>query len=160
MVDSSVLRILLSFGAALCVVLVMLVIGLEVSGFTERRERRALEAHEVSLLSEFERRDFRELLEDPQPPRSGALAPLAEIPALALQRRVRGIVQLEVFIGADGVVEDVRVLDASPPGLYEQAAVEEIRGRQYPQEVTGGAAAPYRRLEIIDFELAPTPPGR
>ncbi|HEX9875096.1 MAG TPA: hypothetical protein VGC50_00410 [Gammaproteobacteria bacterium] len=82
MFDGGTIRFVFSFGLACCVVLAMLVAGLKVTGFPERQQRRELGAHEVDLLSEFEQRELRGLLEDrrlPQPPES---VPLAELPRL------------------------------------------------------------------------------
>ena len=151
--ESTVLRFVGSFGIALCVVMAMLWFSLEISGFNERQQRRELEAHEVSVLTEDQRRDFRELLGDGQIRPSPMLAPLAEIAPLDLNRDARGIVQLEVLVDSTGAVTDVRVIDASPAGVYEEQAIAEIETRLYEPEYIDGRAMPTRRLELVDFTV-------
>ena len=154
--EPSVLRFAGSFGVALCIVTAMLWFSLEISGFNERQQRRELDAHEVNLLTEAEQRDFRELFGERDVGPSPMLAPLAEIPALELSRDVRGIVQLEVLVDAAGSISNVRVIDASPPGLYEQQAIAEVQTRRYEPEYVDGQAVATRRLEIVDFRVSAT----
>lgn len=152
-IDPALLRFAGSFGVAVCVVVAMLLFALEISGFNDRERQRTLEMHEVDVLTESERRDFRELLGERTIGPSPMLAPLAEIPALDLSRDVRGIVQLEVLVDSAGSVTDVRVIDASPAGLYEQQAIAEIGARRYAPEYVDGRAVATRRLEIVDFQV-------
>jgi hypothetical protein len=84
MLDGGAIRFVFSFGLACCVVLAMLVAGLKVTGFPERQERRELGAHEVHLLSEFEQRELRGLLEDLRLPRPPESVPRAQLPRLEL----------------------------------------------------------------------------
>lgn len=154
--NAVVLRFAGSFCVAICVVMAMLWFALEISGFNERQQGRQLELHEVRVLTESERHDFRELLGEGRVGPSPMLAPLAEIAPLDMSRNVRGIVQLEVGIDASGSVTDVRVIDASPAGVYEAQAVAEVRGRRYPPEYVDGKAIAVRRLEIVDFEVPRT----
>lgn len=154
--EPSILRFVGSFGVALCVVTAMLWFSLEISGFNERQQRRELDAHEVDVLTESEKRDFGELLGESDIGPSPMLAPLAEIPALDLSRDVRGIVQLEVLIDAAGSVSSVRVIDASPAGIYEQQAIAEVQSRSYEPEYVDGRAVATRRLEIVDFQVRAT----
>ena len=157
MADSAPLRFLGALGTALCVVLAMLWFSLEVSGFADRAQRRGPEAHEVGLLSDSERWDLRDLLGEG---RRG----IASMPALPgvieprdFTRDQHGIVQLDVSVDAAGNVADVRVIDASPAGIYEAQAIAEIRGRRYPPEMVNGRASPSRHLEIVDFAIRPAP---
>ena len=152
-IDPAILRFAGSFGVAICVVVAMLLFALEISGFNERARQRTLEMHEVDLLSEIERRDFSDLLGEREIGASPMLAPLAEIPALDLSREVRGIVQLEVLVDSAGGVADVRVIDASPAGVYEQQAIAQLKTRRYEPEYVDGQAVATRRLEIVDFRV-------
>jgi TonB family protein len=154
--EPAILRFAGSFGVAVCVVVAMLWLSLEISGFNERQQRRALEVHEVDVLTEAERRDFRELLGERDIGPSPMLAPLAEIPPLDLSRDVRGIVQLEVLVDAAGRVSNARVIDASPAGVYEQRAIAEVQTRAYEPEYVDGRAVATRRLEIVDFQVRAT----
>ncbi len=151
--ESSVARFAASFGVALCVVMAMLWFSLEISGFNERQQRRELETHEVSTLTEQQRHDFGDLLGERRIDPSPRLAPLAEIEPLNVSRDIRGIVQLEVLVSPAGDVTDVRVIDASPPGIYEATAVAEIEARRYEPEYVDGRAVVSRRLEIVDFQV-------
>jgi len=151
--DGSALRFAGSFGVAVCIVLAMLWFALEMSGFNERQQRRTLETHQVGVLTAAERRDFRELLGEGRVGPSPMLAPLAEIEPLELGRDVRGIVQLEVLVDAAGGVTNVRVIDASPAGVYEEQAIAEVGTRRYEPEYVDGRAVATRRLEIVDFRV-------
>lgn len=154
--ERAILRFAGSFGVALCVVLAMLWFALEITGFNERQQRRELEVHEVDLLTEAERYDFRELLGEREIGPSPMLAPLAEIPSLDLSRDVRGIVQLEVLVDPTGSVTNVRVIDAAPAGIYEQQAIAEVEARRYEPEYVDGRPVATRRLEIVDFRVRAT----
>ncbi len=154
--ERAFLRFAGSFGVALCIVTAMIWFSLEISGFNERQQRRALELHEVDLLTETELRDFGELLDEQDVGPSPMLAPLAEIPPLDLRRDVRGIVQLEVLVDAARSVSSVRVIDASPARIYEQQAIAQIETRRYEPQYIDGRAVASRRLEIIDFQVQAT----
>jgi protein TonB len=52
-------------------------------------------------------------------------------PAMALRRKLEGQVELSFTIKADGSVADVRVLSASPEGLFEDAAIATSRFWQF-----------------------------
>lgn len=152
--DNAVLRFVGSLGVAFCIVSAMLWFALEISGFAGRDESRELETHDVTLLSESERLDLQELLGEG---RYALLPPVAPAPVSAPAPRTaaRGFVRLDVGVDASGRVADVRVIDADPPGIYESQAVAEIRGRQYAPDVVDGVAVASRRLEIVDFTVAP-----
>ena len=147
------LRFLGSLALALCVVLAMLWFALELTGFTDRAQRRPLEAHEVGLLSDVQRERLGSLLGEgrvapgPVPRAEGGIAPID--PA----REQRGVVRLDVAVDSSGRVADVRVIDAEPAGIYESQAIAEIRARRYEPEVIDGRAVPSRHLEIIDFTI-------
>lgn len=152
MLDSAPLRFLASLCVALCVVSVLLWFGLEISGFTARQERRALETHAVDLLSDAERRGLRDLLGEGRPgplPEPSAIAPIDR------PRELRGMVRLEVDVDAAGGVSGIRVIDASPAGIYESQAIVDVRRRKYAPEIQNGRAVPSRRLEIVDFVVTP-----
>ena len=143
-----------SLGVALCIVLAMLWFGLEISGFTDGDEPRALDAHDVTLLSESERRELQALLGEG---RYGLTLPVKPDPVAAPAPRIsaRGFVRLDVSVDASGNVADVRVIDADPPGIYESQAVAEIRAKHYAPDVVDGVAVAGRRLEIVDFTVSP-----
>lgn len=154
--DKATLRLLGSLGIALCVVVVMLWLALTITGYADRGQRARLDTHAVSPISDAERRELGGLLE----PRRGpgdtpGPAPLAGAEGYGVPPATRGVVALDVRVDATGAVTDVRVIDASPPGIYESQAVAEVRRRSYEPEVVGGRAVPSRRLETVDFTIAP-----
>ena len=152
---SAALRFLGALGVALCIVLAMLWFGLELTGFADREPRRGLEAHEVSPLSDAERWDLRDLLGELRSEPPLIPAPPDGVERLDPTREQRGLVQLEVRVDAAGNVADVRVIEASPAGIYEAQAIAEIEGRRYAPETIDGRAVPSRHLELVDFTVQP-----
>ena len=57
-------------------------------------------------------------------------------PPVALQLRVQGVVILEVTIGTDGKVRDVKV--ARSVNLLDSAAVQAVRGWEYKPTIVNG----------------------
>lgn len=49
-----------------------------------------------------------------------------EVPAGARARNQSGRVLLSLLIGADGAVKRVKVLEADPPGVFEEAAIRSV----------------------------------
>jgi len=156
--DSAGLRFAGSLGVAFCIVSAMLWLALEISGFADRDESRALATHDVTLLSESERLDLQELLGEG---RWALTLPVVPDPvtAPAPPTAARGFVRLAVSVDASGSVAEVRVIDADPPGIYEFQAVAEIRGRHYSPDVVNGVPVATRRLEIVDFTVSPVAGG-
>ncbi len=54
-----------------------------------------------------------------------------EVPAAARARNLSGRVVLSLRIGADGRVKAARVLEADPPGVFEEAALSAVRGWEF-----------------------------
>lgn len=52
-------------------------------------------------------------------------------PERALRLRREGRVVVEFQIGMDGATQDVRVVEAVPPGLFEQSALRYAAGLRY-----------------------------
>lgn len=152
--NSSIIRFAGSLGLALCIVVAMLWLGLEVSGFAEGDSPRVLETHDVTLLSESERLDLQALLGEG---RYGLVAPSVpdRVGTPSPRAAERGFVRLDVLVDESGAVADVRVIDAEPPGVYEAQAVAEIRRKRYSPDVVDGAAVTSRHLEIVDFAVSP-----
>ena len=145
-------RLLGSMCLALVVVAVLFALGLNVYGLFQDQEDEMV-FHEVELLTAVERARFAEQLGESNRRRAPKLPPLNEIPPVTIERSVQGFVQLEVDVDEAGSVLDVRVLDATPPGVYEQRAIDEVRQRRYPP---AEGAGPDRRLEIIEFSVPAT----
>lgn len=152
--DNIALRFLGSLVVALCIVLTMLWLGLEVSGFGTRDDGRELQTHDVTLLTDAERLDLQALLGEG---RFGLEAPAQPAPVEQPARASasRGFVRLDVRVDARGNVADVRVIDADPLGIYEARAVADVRRRRYSPDVVDGVPVPSRHLEIVDFMVTP-----
>lgn len=140
-----------SFCLALIVVALLLAMGVRVQTALES-EQPSLKFHDVELLSAVERARFADELGESRTRTAPRLPPLQDIPAVKIQREAQGFVQLEVMVDTTGQVSDVRVLGATPAGVYEQQAIELVRERRYAPAATGRE----RRLEIVEFKV-PTP---
>jgi hypothetical protein len=68
-------------------------------------------------------------------------------------REVRGFVQLEVSLDAEGRVVGARVVGAMPPGRYEEQALADVRMRRYPPIVVDGKAVPGKFAEVVNFQV-------
>jgi TonB family protein len=149
------LRFLGSFGVALLVVAVMLATGVRVHNALEP-EQETLKFHDVELLTAIERVRFADELGESRTRVAPKLPPLKEIPPVEIQRQAQGFVQLEVVIDHAGKVSDVRVLGATPAGIYEDNAIEQVRGKRYPPSATGND----RIVEIVEFKVPAVVPER
>jgi TonB family protein len=58
-----------------------------------------------------------------------------EYPNGALQKKMQGTVELGYVVTAKGAVSDIRVLDANPTGVFEQAATKAISRLRYKPSV-------------------------
>jgi protein TonB len=74
-------------------------------------------------------------------------------PARARRDGVEGRVTLSILIGTDGRVADARVLEATPTGVFDDAATDAIRAWRFsPARYQGAAVRTWRRITIV-FEL-------
>ena len=72
-------------------------------------------------------------------------------PQAALMRGIQGEVVVEFGLAGDGRVEDLRVISATPAGVFERAAMQTMRGWRY--SVTGAAPSQRRYRQTIAFAL-------
>jgi len=87
--------------------------------------------------------------EAPRPIRQSA----PQYPARARARDLEGHVLLSVLIGEDGSVQDVQVLDADPPHVFEDAAREAVRAWRFQPARYQGRAVAIRVQQTIRFTL-------
>ena len=76
-------------------------------------------------------------------------------PAVSRHRantRVQGVVILEAVIGADGKVENARVLRSSP--LLDQAALAAVREWEYTPTLLNGRPTPVIMTVTVQFRLS------
>ena len=69
---------------------------------------------------------------------------------------VQGVVIMEVSIGADGKVTDVRVLRSIP--LLDQAAIDAVRQWEYAPTIVDGTPVPILMTVTLNFALTPAAP--
>jgi len=72
-----------------------------------------------------------------------------EYPRRAQERGVEGWVQLEFSITASGTVSDVKVIDAEPKGLFEDAATKAMLRWKYNPKVVDGRAVERHGLRVV-----------
>lgn len=75
-------------------------------------------------------------------------APQPRYPLMALRRKLEGEVLLELSIRPDGSVGNARVVSATPPGLFDEAAVAAAGRWRFEQ-----AAAPVTTRQVLRFRL-------
>jgi TonB family protein len=74
-----------------------------------------------------------------------------DFPDEAQRRRVGGAVQLEVLIGPDGRVKDLRVIRSSP--LFDEAAMDAVRKWEYEPPQSEGKAVSVVMTVTVTFNL-------
>ena len=83
-----------------------------------------------------------------EPKRTHYVAP--DYPQEALQKKLRGEVQVRITVGSDGKVRDAVVANSSPPGVFDRAALAAVRRWRYqPGEVDGSAVEASLMTSII-----------
>lgn len=79
--------------------------------------------------------------------------PRLHYPERALRLRREGQVVLEFLVGRDGCPQDVRIIEAVPPGLFEQSALRYAAGLRYTADGDGAAIAQARQRVVVRFEM-------
>jgi protein TonB len=87
-----------------------------------------------------------------QPP-SPRFAPAPAYPPGARLRRQEGAVRVEFIVDPQGQPVDVRVLDASPPGLFEEAAAQAVRRWRFDPGLRQGEPVRVRVRQRIVFQM-------
>jgi TonB family protein len=80
-------------------------------------------------------------------------APAPDYPQAALSQRIAGSVTLEYTVNAAGEPHDIHVVEATPPGVFDQAAINALRHWRYAPLVLNGAAAEVPVKTRMRFEL-------
>ena len=77
-----------------------------------------------------------------------------QYPQNALNNGIEGWVLVEFTISTMGTVEDVKVIDADPPGVFERAVLRAIKRWKYqPKIVNEQPVAQYHMRELFRFEI-------
>jgi protein TonB len=81
------------------------------------------------------------------------IVPLVRIPpdypARAQQRGIEGWVLVEFTITPSGTVQDPKVLDADPKGMFDDAALKSIARWKYNPKVENGVAVERRGIRVV-----------
>ncbi len=85
------------------------------------------------------------------PARTKYVAP--QYPDIARNAKVQGVVILEAVIGADGKVEQARVLRSQP--LLDEAALAAVRAWEYTPTLLNGRPTPVIMTVTVQFRLSP-----
>ena len=76
-----------------------------------------------------------------------------DYPSRALQQRVTGSVTVEFTVDTRGETRDIRVVESTPPQIFDQAAVGAIRHWRYAPMVVNGSAVEVPVKTRVRFEL-------
>jgi TonB family protein len=76
-----------------------------------------------------------------------------EYPAAAVAKGVEGWVDLEFLVTAEGRVGTVEVLDSSPPGVFDSAAIAALKRARYEPPRRDGRAVAQRSRVRLSFRL-------
>ena len=79
--------------------------------------------------------------------------PSPEYPATALAQRLAGSVTLEYTVDTSGETRDVHVVEATPPGVFDQAAINAVKHWRYAPLLVNGAAVDVPVRTRMRFEL-------
>jgi protein TonB len=77
-----------------------------------------------------------------------------EYPNRAANRGIEGWVLVQFTITPAGTVKDARVVNATPKGYFEEAALKAIARWRYNPKVEGGVAVERRGIQVVlDFQM-------
>jgi TonB family protein len=74
-------------------------------------------------------------------------------PPAALRDRVEGWVELNFTITETGAVRDIEVVDSSPRGVFESAAMEALGSWRFKPRIANGQATPHRSTATLRFDV-------
>lgn len=74
-----------------------------------------------------------------------------DYPSAAKREGTAGSVDLEVTISSQGVVEDVSVVNATPPDMFEKSAVAAVRKWKYDPRFVDGLPSEAHVKVHLDF---------
>lgn len=74
-------------------------------------------------------------------------------PARAYQQRVAGKVLLRLYLSDRGELDRIDLVEASPPGLFEEAALEAAKALRFKPAMLNGRAV--RSLKVIEVFFDP-----
>ena len=147
---ATLFRILASF--AIASVFVLTLVGISIRYFVEPEDDGPiLEYEEVDVISLADHPDLADAVrrEREEPKESKAPTPPPPLP----ERQISGFVQLEYTVNPDGSISDVRIIGATPSGVYEEQAVEQVRRQMHAPGYEEGEPVARRATEVIEFSV-------
>jgi protein TonB len=72
-------------------------------------------------------------------------------PEEAVRARMQGMMRLELFISDTGRLDKAVILDADPPGVFDQAVIDAVRALEFSPGVLGGRNV--RSVKLIEIPL-------
>lgn len=78
--------------------------------------------------------------------------PVLVYPEKAQQMRIDGLVKLKVFIGANGRIDAVDIVDTRPPGVFEEAALNALLATSFTPARKNGRDVKSQKLIEIKFD--------
>jgi periplasmic protein TonB len=85
-------------------------------------------------------------------PVAGTRVP-AQYPEKARKKGITGYVSFNILISAEGNVEDIRVLESSPSGVFEESAMEALKNWKFEPAVYQGKKVKVWAKQKISFKL-------
>ncbi len=83
--------------------------------------------------------------------------PMLRIPPVyprnAKLAKIQGYVRMEVVINPDGSVNDIKVIEATPPRMFDTAAVTAMKQWKFKPKLVNGVAVSQRAQQTIEFKL-------
>src|SRR6267143_43908 len=80
-------------------------------------------------------------------------APSPDYPVSALTQRLAGSVTLEFTVNTSGEPRDIHVVEATPPGVFDQAAINAVKHWRYAPLLVDGALVEVPVRTRMRFEL-------
>ena len=77
----------------------------------------------------------------------------AAYPRRAKQAGIEGSVTMEVLIKPDGTVSQAKVLESTPPRMFDQAALVAIQRWKFRPKIVDGTPVSQRARQTIQFSL-------
>lgn len=89
---------------------------------------------------------------------NSGVVPLVRVPpaypARAASRHIEGWVKVEFMVNASGTVSSPTVVSSSPPGIFDEAAVNNILKWKFKPKMVNGTPVAQRTVQTIKFTLA------
>jgi TonB family protein len=76
-----------------------------------------------------------------------------DYPQTALTQRISGVVTLQYTVDVHGATRDIHVIEATPPGVFDQAAISAVRRWRYEPMLVNGSAVEVPVSTRMRFEL-------